>query len=219
MSAPDHVWDLVDLSAALSARDARGMDNAFRRLNDAGRQSEVEEALLQSYLFLGFPAAIEAFRRWRSHGVEAPAANDADSEGWWARGEAMCARVYGGSYEQLRRNIARFHPELDRWMVEEGYGKVLGRPGLDLAVREMCIVAMLVVQGESGRRQLRSHLRGALNAGVDPQDVERTIERAAAFAGPGALDLARKLWSAVGASARGGRSTRSGGSGGSAGSG
>lgn len=204
MSAPDHVWALVDLSAALAARDTRGMDDAFRRLRDAGRHSEVEEALLQSYLFLGFPAAIEAFRRWRSHGVEAPSAGDDDRDIWRARGEDMCARVYGDSYEQLRHNIARFHPELDRWMVEEGYGKVLGRPGLDLAVREMCIVAMLVVQGESGRRQLRSHLRGALNAGVSAQDIERTIERAAAFAGPGALGLARKLWSAVGASRRSG---------------
>ncbi len=204
MSAPDHVWALVDLSAAMAARDTQGMDDAFRRLRAAGRYAEVEEALLQSYLFLGFPAAIEAFRRWRSHGVEAPPAGDDDRGIWRARGETMCARVYGESYEQLRQNIARFHPELDRWMVEEGYGKVLGRPSLDLAVREMCIVAMLVVQGESGRRQLRSHLRGALNAGVSAPDVERTIERAAAFAGPGAQGLARKLWSAVGASGRSG---------------
>jgi 4-carboxymuconolactone decarboxylase len=97
----------------------------------------------------------------------------------------------------LRENIAWLHPDLDRWMVVEGYGKVLGRPALDLAVREMLIVAMLVVQGESGRRQLRSHLKGALSAGVSPGDVVRTIEHAAAFATPQNRELALKLWSVV----------------------
>jgi 4-carboxymuconolactone decarboxylase len=113
------------------------------------------------------------------------------------RGEQTCAIVYGDHYERLRENIARLHPDLDRWMVVEGYGKVLGRPALDLAVREMLIVAMLVVQGESGRRQLRSHLKGALSAGVSPGDVVRTIEHAAAFAAPKNRELALKLWSVV----------------------
>ncbi len=79
----------------------------------------------------------------------------------------------------------------------EGYGKVLSRPTLSLDVREMLIVAMLVVQGESGRRQLRSHLRGALNAGVAPDEVEKTVRRAAAFAPPENLELALALWAAV----------------------
>ncbi len=197
MSASEYSWGLVDLSAALAARDGPAIDEALRRLREAGREREVEEALLQSYLFLGFPAAIEAFRRWRAQGVEPPAAADEDRDEWWQRGEALCATVYGPSYQRLRQNIARFHPDLDRWMVEEGYGKVLGRPGLDLGLREMCIVAMLVVEGASGRRQLRSHLRGALNAGVAPPDVETTIQRAAAFATSENRSLALKLWSAV----------------------
>jgi 4-carboxymuconolactone decarboxylase len=156
------VWDMVDLAAAQAAGDMSGMDGAFGRLRADGREKEVEEALLQSYLFLGFPSV-----------------------------------VYGDHYERLRENIARFHPDLDRWMVMEGYGKVLARPALGLDVRELLIVAMLVVQGQSGRRQLRSHLMGALNAGASRNDVETTIERAALFAPPGNLQLAWKLWSAV----------------------
>jgi len=194
----DWVRDLVDLAAAQAARDNDGMNTAFKRLRAAGRQTEVEEALLQSYLFLGFPAAIEALRRWRNGGDRTPAAvTDEDPALWLKRGEETCAVVYGDHYEQLRRNIALFHPDLDRWMVVEGYGKVLGRPGLDLAVRELLIVAMLVVQGESGRRQLRSHLKGALNAGCAADDVEETIRRAAAFAPPANLALAHKLWAMV----------------------
>ncbi len=197
MTAAEWVWDLVDLAAAQAAGDAAGLDAAFERLNAADRASEVEEAILQSYLFLGFPSAIEAFRRWRAHGVAAPEVAAQDFEAWVERGEETCATVYGDHYESLRQNIARLHPELDRWMVMEGYGKVLSRPALSLDVREMLILAMLVVQGESGRRQLRSHLQGALNAGVAPDDVQRTVQRVASFAPPENLELALELWAAV----------------------
>lgn len=201
MSVSDWVWQLVDLAAAQAARRADGMDESFARLRAAGREAEVEEALLQSYLFLGFPSAIEALRRWRAHGVAPPAAVEEESSLWVERGERVCATVYGDHYARLRENIARLHPELDRWMVVEGYGKVLGRPRLGLDVREMLIVAMLVVQGAGARRQLRSHLRGVLNAGVAPEDVERLIRRAAGFAPPENLELAERLWSALTGSA------------------
>jgi 4-carboxymuconolactone decarboxylase len=195
--APEWVWDLVDLAAAQAAGDWAGTEAAFTRLKAAGCERQVEEALLQSYLFLGFPAAIEGFRRWRRHSREPPPATDEGWDLWLERGERVCASVYDGKYEQLRKNIARFHPDLDRWMVVEGYGKVLGRPGLSLDVREMCIVAMLVVQGEGSRRQLRSHLRGALNVGVPAEEVEETIRRAVAFAPPENGTLALKVWSVV----------------------
>ena len=187
--------DLVDLAAAQAAGDEAGMDVAFDRLSSAGRETEVEEALLQSYLFLGFPAAIESFRRWRMRRPEAPAPADEGPDLWASRGGTVCAVVYGDHYGQLRANISALHPDLDRWMVEEGYGKVLGRPSLDLATREMLIVAMLVVTG--ARRQLRSHLRGALNAGVTRAQVDDVIQRAAAYAPPEHRVLAEKLWAAV----------------------
>lgn len=194
---PAWVWDLVDLAAAQAARNLRAMGAAFERLREADRGREVEEALLQSYLFLGFPAAIEGLRRWRNLGIKPPPGSDTDPALWSERGEQTCAIVYGDHYERLRENIARLHPDLDRWMVLEGYGKVLSRPALSLAVRELLIVAMLVVQGESSRRQLRSHLKGALNAGVRAGDVIRAIEHAANFAAPTNRDLALKLWSVI----------------------
>ena len=197
MTNGDWVWELVDLAAAQAADDVDGMDRAFEHLQKAGRQAEVEEALLQSYLFLGFPSAIEAFRRWRASGAEAPRPTPESPDSRLQRGQRTCATVYGDHYEKLRQNITRFHPDLDLWMVFEGYGKVLSRPGLGLDVRELLIVAMLVVQGESGRRQLRSHLQGALNAGAAPDAVEKTVLRAAAFAPAENLELAQQLWSAV----------------------
>ncbi len=89
-------------------------------------------------------------------------------------GEELCRTVYGGSYERLRRNVRQLHPDLDRWMVEDGYGKTLSRPGLPVTVREVCIVALLAAAGH--HRQLLAHLRGALNVGANAQEVRGALE-------------------------------------------
>jgi 4-carboxymuconolactone decarboxylase len=134
----------------------------------------VEEVILQSYLFAGFPRALNAARAWRA--VSERPAPEVDQESlvanldmWRDVGERTCAIVYGDSYEQLRENVRQLHPALDEWMIIDGYGKVLSRPGVDLRTRELCIVAACAVSGQ--QRQLHSHLHGALNAGASPGEV------------------------------------------------
>lgn len=166
---------LIRLSAALAARDNRVLQEA---MDEAGRISDppgVEEVLLQSYLFLGYPISLNAFALWREvSGRDAGPGVSDDWSAWVDRGTGVCRTVYGGTYEGLRRNVRALHPDMERWMVVEGYGKVLGRPELDLATRELCIVALLAVLGAP--RQLYSHLRGALNAGAEPAEVEESLE-------------------------------------------
>jgi 4-carboxymuconolactone decarboxylase len=114
---------------------------------------------------------------------------------WERRGEEVCARVYGGQYRRLRENIARLHPDLDRWMVVDGYGRVLGRPGLDLATRELCIVALICAQ--DAPQQLYSHLRGSLNAGARADEVEVAIRLATVGVEAERVDSAWRTWQAV----------------------
>ncbi len=170
---------LVRLAAALGrsvirpdrARLLETMDDVLR----AGDPDAAEEVLLQSYLFLGYPAALNAFMLWRKRsGRRAPEPADADWSAWEQRGVEVCSRVYDGQYEQLRHTVQQLHGDLDRWAVAEGYGKVLGREGLDLVQRELCTVAMLASLTAS--RQLYAHLRGALNVGADAADVERVLD-------------------------------------------
>jgi 4-carboxymuconolactone decarboxylase len=165
---------LVRLSATL----ARGVDADLGPAVDAAADradpQEVEEALLQSYLFLGYPAALTGIAAWRERtGRPAPADHREDPTGWQERGERVCQEVYGEAYDGLRGNIGELRPEMDRWMVWEGYGKVLGRPGLALWRRECCIVAMLAVLGAGP--QLRSHLRGALRTGAEVPQVAAVL--------------------------------------------
>lgn len=158
----------------------------------AADPGETEEMLLQAHLFVGFPDALAALALWRERsGRPAPAARDEACEEWQKRGPAVCRIVYGENYPKLRRNVADIHPEMDRWMLDGGYGRVLGRGGLDLATRELCIVALLVVW--DAPRQLHSHLRGALHAGASERSTQAAVEIGCAHASPPAAARAREL--------------------------
>jgi len=192
---PPSTEALVALSAALASRSRQALDAALRQAALQAPPYQVEEALLQSYLFLGYPAALEAFARWREVSGEPAREGAPDAGPWDARGAAVCRTVYGGQYEGLRANVRRLHPDMERWMVSEGYGKVLGRPGLPLATRELCIAALLAAL--DAPRQLFSHLRGALNAGASEVEVTRALELAAAVSESDARRRADETWTSV----------------------
>ncbi len=170
---------IVRISAAI----AGGSEADVRRELEMGVRVAssvvIDEVILQSYLFAGFPRALNAARAWRAVGPAAPAratelATGDRVEGWRARGEETCRIVYGESYESLRGNIRALHPDLDEWMIVDGYGKVLGRAGLDLKRRELAVVAACAATGQ--QRQLHSHLHGALNAGASEPEISATLD-------------------------------------------
>ena len=186
---------LVEVSAALAARDREQLGRTFERAAGSATHGEVEEVILQSYLFLGYPVALNGFAAWREFSAERPAATADDPAAWEERGQDVCRAVYGGQYPRLRENIRDLHPDMERWMVKEGYGKVLGRPGLSLADRELCISALLAVLDVP--TQLYSHLRGALNVGASPDEVEHALRIAADVSTDEACGHAQDTWRAV----------------------
>jgi 4-carboxymuconolactone decarboxylase len=188
-----HRAALVRVSAAVATRRPDRLEEALRAAATCAAPEEVDEVLLQAHLFVGFPDALEALLLWRSlGGSSAPAPSPEEPVLWAARGPQVCATVYGANYRKLRSNVAALHPDLDRWMVDGGYGRVIGRPGLDLATRELCIVALLAVW--NAPRQLHSHLRGALNAGATPHEVGHAVHLALAYLEPPAAQAVRDLW-------------------------
>ena len=200
----DETAALVGVAAAVAGGPEELQRDELRRALPLARAEWIEEVLLQSHLFAGFPRALNAMRLWRAlSGRPAPAADPEVEQGtpanWRARGLETCAAVYGPFYERLRVNIAALHPALDAWMISDGYGRVLGRPALDLARRELCVVAACVAAQQD--RQLHSHLHGALHVGAAPAAVERALEVACAtVAGviaPEAPARYRHLWAKV----------------------
>ncbi|HET9424974.1 MAG TPA: carboxymuconolactone decarboxylase family protein [Gemmatimonadaceae bacterium] len=167
---------LVRVAAIVSAGSESEIRDALLDAERTVPHLWIEELLLQTYLFAGFPRTLNAFREWRRRVPTPadPAAPNPDVASWTASGQATCRAVYGDMYERLRENIGQLHPALDSWMIVEGYGKVLSRPGLDLPRRELCIIAACVASGQD--RQLHSHLHGALNVGVAPSVVRDALE-------------------------------------------
>lgn len=197
--SPD-VLALVRLSAQIAAGSEPEIRAACQAALDADVPTAwVEECILQSYLMAGFPRALNAMREWRKvSGVPAPALEEIPEPSLWrwrTQGEQTCEVVYGKFYRKLRENIVGLHPALDEWMIVEGYGKILSRPGLELDLRELCIVAACAAMGQD--RQLHSHLHGALNAGATPQDVTATLDALDGLIAPANLIRAKLLFARV----------------------
>jgi 4-carboxymuconolactone decarboxylase len=185
---------LVRLAATIAAGDELAIRAALADASGNVSTSWIEELILQSYLFCGFPRSLNAMREWRRLTGNEPLglAEEASVDEWRRRGEATYRRVYGAMYDRLRVNIRALHPELDEWMVVEGYGKVLSRPGLDLPRRELCIVAACAASRQD--RQLHSHLHGAINVGVAPVVVTDALDALDGVISYDGLASARLLW-------------------------
>lgn len=193
--------ELVRLAAVISSGTESEIRAAMARVTGGSVPTIwVEELILQTYLFAGFPRGLNAMREWRrASGRMAPASDDGErleaTADWAEQGERTCRTVYGEMYDRLRLNIRALHPALDTWMIVEGYGKVLSRPGLDLKRRELCVVAACAVLEQE--RQLHSHLHGALNAGATQGEVDDTLAVVHEMLADGARERVMHLWSRV----------------------
>ena len=198
LSTLDHATRLlVRLSAVITAGTDPDRRAIMAEVSPVVPAIWVEEVLLQTYLFAGFPRAINAMRDWRREHpvVRRDGAGVVDTDAWRDAGERTCTAVYGASYHRLRANIRNLHPLLDEWMIVEGYGKVLSRSGLDLGRRELCIVAACAAAGQD--RQLHSHLHGARNAGVATDVISAAIDALGGLVPPERITAARLLWTRV----------------------
>ena len=72
----------------------------------------------------------------------------------------------------------------------KAWGDVWQRPGLDLKTRSLITVAMLTALGK--QHELKGHLRGALNNGATPAELQEVLLHAAVYCGvPTAVEAFR----------------------------
>ena len=169
-------YRLPKLAALLVVKDyeaAKEILSVLREENMA--QSLISETILQTYLFDGYPTALEGlFLMAEVFSDDFIAGNeetiDAETIGrWFDKGIETCRKIYAGNYERLVKNLSALSPDLANWMILEGYGKVLSRSELSLEYRELINIAILAIKYYP--RQLHSHIKGALNIGVTKNEI------------------------------------------------
>lgn len=158
---------ISDLIIFLSAFTAVKRDYDFlRRLIKIGddykiSKDEIYESLLQTYLFAGFPSALNSLKILN---LNKPASTDKNPEYEQLRrkGIANCKKVYGKKTENLISKVKEFSDELSEWLIIEGYGKVYSRDTISFSQRELSAVASLIPLRFDD--QLTSHFYGLLNS-------------------------------------------------------
>jgi 4-carboxymuconolactone decarboxylase len=197
----DSASALIALAATIATGDVAVIEAAVADARRAGVPSiAIDELVLQSVLTVGWPRALVAAGICRA----AIGAESGDRTGdldydrhhdWTARGEATCRIIYGDHYDKLRANVRNLHPALEAWMITEGYGRTLSRPGLDLKTRELCTVAQTAVLRTP--RQLHSHLLGALRAGASADELTGTLNATRQLLSASEWDEVVLLWNRV----------------------
>jgi len=199
MTTADRQVRLLAMLSAVVALCRRELSEAilfYLRKSDIAVDA-IYETIIQSYLFLGFPRAIEAllvFNQVFGDRKNIGIINEVSAQEirvWSRDGLRLCRQVYGKNYENLRKRFSLISPEIFRWMVIEGYGKVLSRSGLTKIERELAEVAALIV--DKRERQLVSHVLGSLNVGADLCLLKKVNNDIRPLAGEEAYDIADKV--------------------------
>ena len=98
------------------------------------------------------------------------------------RGWATVARINGPARDQQFSSLGEVAPDFADWIVESVYADVLSRPQLPLRDRELATVAALTAMGNSPA-QLKAHVEGALNVGLEREEIVEVIAQMAVYAG------------------------------------
>ena len=83
-----------------------------------------------------------------------------------------------------------FTQPIQEHITAKAWGDVWQRPGLDLKTRSLITVAMLTALGK--QHELKGHVRGALNNGATPAELQEVLLHAAVYCGvPTAVEAFR----------------------------
>lgn len=167
---------LIKVAACTWTNDRETLSECVRRCREVGvPRSQLEEVLLQTILFCGFPRAITAFGT-----LEEEWATTSPSTGGHvavsqqrAAGEGLFDAIYGDNSKNVKALLQRHHGELHDFILDAAYGRILTRPGLDTRIRELVAVAVLALADQVP--QMIAHGRGALRLGAGVREVREAI--------------------------------------------
>lgn len=113
------------------------------------------------------------------------------------KGLAMRRQVMGDTFvDKAFGDMTPFTEPIQQHITRKAWGDVWQRDGLDLKTRSLITVAMLTALGK--QHELKGHVRGALNNGVTPAELQEVLLHAAVYCGvPTAVEAFRTAASVV----------------------
>ena len=116
---------------------------------------------------------------------------NAPQDNAYNNGLAMRKQVMGEEFvARALSGMTDFTRPIQEHITAKAWGDVWQRPGLDLKTRSLITVAMLTALGK--QNELKGHLRGALNNGATPAELQEVLLQAAVYCGvPTAVEAFR----------------------------
>ena len=106
-------------------------------------------------------------------------------------GLATRRKVLGDAYvDAALGRVTPFTEPLQESVTKHAWGNTWQRKGIDLRTRSIATVSMLVALGRT--HELKIHIRGALNNGVTPAELQEIFLHASVYCGyPATVDAFR----------------------------
>ncbi len=86
------------------------------------------------------------------------------------KGMRILSEVDGKGGGEVISSLENTAPDIGRYIAEFAFGDIYDRDGLSLQEREMLTLASLLTLGGC-EKQLRVHINGALNVGIDKEKI------------------------------------------------
>ncbi|GAB6013339.1 carboxymuconolactone decarboxylase family protein [Viscerimonas tarda] len=167
-------------------------------LNSGCSINEVEEIILQMSVYAGFPKSINAMNALKEVLQERLEKGITDKKGTnllirnnpdrYKIGVEYLSLLNKEQEQILRDNYGEISPELVRFTIEYGYGDIFSRENLDKKYRQVATIAALATLGNS-QPQLKFHIKGALNIGINKEEIKEIMLLMTVYAGfPAAIN-------------------------------
>ncbi|UCV06368.1 4-carboxymuconolactone decarboxylase [Dechloromonas denitrificans] len=107
------------------------------------------------------------------------------------QGLRMRKQVMGEAFvDQAFANVDAFTAPLQEFVTRNAWGTTWCREGLGLKTRSLLTLSMLTALGRA--HEIKGHVRGAINNGATPQEIQEVLLHAAIYCGmPLAIDAFR----------------------------
>jgi 4-carboxymuconolactone decarboxylase len=114
-----------------------------------------------------------------------------DSSKDFDKGLARRRQVMGDAFvDKAFGNATDFTMPIQQFITRNAWGDTWQRPGLDLKTRSLITVAFLTALGK--QHELKGHVRGALNNGATPAEIQEVLLHASIYCGlPAAVEAFR----------------------------